>query len=245
MIRKSILIIALAATSLSAALGSGPFVRTGIGFGFLGGTDLYMIPSESHYRTIRSDSVFYYYHDFASSRALFRPLFVFGWEQSFFPVFSLNGGAGLAFSGASWKANKTYYPNGTYTVAPIDGKLNMTYITVPIDAKLMLPINSGGFSFSFGPRFAVLCNTQFENRILSTKINESSLYHPLSMGIGFGFGGEIRLRKMDLLMALRLDAGLTNESKDELLILRHSMAYFETGLRWTTKRHTKSAKWPL
>lgn len=245
MIRKSMLIIILSATSLSAALGSGPFVRTGIGFGILGGTDLYMIPSESHYRTISSDSLLYYYKDFASSRALFRPLFVVGWEQSFIRAFSINGGVGVTFSGASWKGNKTYYPDGSYTVAPIDGSLNMTYITVPIDAKLMLPINSGGFCFSFGPRFAVLCNARFENRILSSKIIESSLYHPLSMGIGGGFGGEIRLRKMDLIMALRLDTGLTNESKDVSLNLRNTMVYFETGLRWTTKRHTKSAKWPL
>ncbi|NLL15227.1 MAG: hypothetical protein GX267_17650 [Fibrobacter sp.] len=67
----------------------------------------------------------------------------------------------------------------------------------------------------------------------------------MSIGVGGAFGGEIQLRKLDLLIALKVDAGLTNESKDESLLIRNFNISIETGLRWTTKRLKKSPKWPL
>lgn len=67
----------------------------------------------------------------------------------------------------------------------------------------------------------------------------------MSIGVGGAFGGEIQLRKLDLLMALKVDAGLTNESKDQSLLIRNFNLGIETGLRWTTRRLKKSPKWPL
>lgn len=53
------------------------------------------------------------------------------------------------------------------------------------------------------------------------------------------------MRKLDLLMAVKVDAGLTNESKDQSLSIRNFNVGIETGLRWTTKRLKKLPKWPL
>ncbi len=109
----------------------------------------------------------------------------------------------------------------------------------------MLPLNSGGFTISGGPRFAFLGSARFKNNGLSKEIDDRSFYRPLSIGIGGAFGGEIQLRKLDLLMALKIDAGLTNESKDQSMSIRNFSVGIETGLRWTTKRLKKSSKWPL
>lgn len=246
MIRNAIMIIVFAVSSLLAALGSGPFIRTGVGFSGLSGTDLYIIPTEDHYREITADSLMVYYEDFSRNGAVIRPVVVFGWEQSFNQVLSITSGIGLVFSGASWETIPTTNEHGqTVSTPAIDASLKMTYITVPIETKLMLPLNSGGFCASFGPNFAFLSSARFENRARSTESDDRSLFRPWSMGLGGSFGGEIQLRKLDLLMALRIDGGLTSEAKDEMLNLRHFTVSLDTGLRWTTKRLTKSSKWPL
>jgi hypothetical protein len=133
----------------------------------------------------------------------------------------------------------------TVNTPDIDASLNMTYITVPLEMKLMLPLNSGGFCVSLGPNFAFLSSARFENRARSIESDDRSLFRPFSMGLGGSFGGEIQLRKLDLLMAVRIEGGLSNEAKDEKLNLRHFTASLETGLRWTTRRLSKSPKWPL
>lgn len=247
MFQKLLLLFALSAFPLEAALGSGPFVRAAFGFTGLSGDELYMVPSETHYRHIPSDSLFVHYKTFDKCGLVLRPAVVIGWEQSFNRVLSINSGVGLSFSGASWESTPVYEFSNQQPVSQskIDASLHLVYITIPVDAKLMLPLNSGGFTISGGPRFSFLSSAKFKNVNLSDESDDRSLYQPFSVGIGGAFGGEIQLRKLDLLMALRIDAGLTNESKDESILIRNYMLGIETGLRWTTNRHKKSPKWPL
>ena len=246
MVRNGVLTIVIAAISLQAALGSGPFVKTSFGLVGLYGDELYMIPSEIHYRHITDDSLILHYKDFAKPGIFLRPSVVIGWEQSFNRVLSINGGIGLAFCGARWETETVDNFSGQpLSSSGVDASLHMIYINIPVDAKLMLPINSGDFTISGGPRFAFLTSARFKNNVLSEEIDDRSFYSPLSFGIGGAFGGEIQLRKLDLLMALKVDAGLTNESKDQSLLIRNFNLGIETGLRWTTKRLKKSPKWPL
>jgi hypothetical protein len=247
MVQKCLLILVIIHSSLFAALGSGPFIRTGIGICGLYGTELYVIPTEVHYREISQDSLLIYYDYFASSQILVRPIAVIGWEQSFNRVLSLSSGLGLAFSGAKWKSTPIKNANTGKTIQTpeIDARLDMTYLTVPIDAKLMLPLNSGGFMVTFGPQMGILCGARYENRALSKELDERSLFRPVSIGLDGSFGGEIQLRKLDLIIALRIFSSVNNESLDKSFNLGNLNISLETGLRWTTKRHKKSSKWPL
>lgn len=239
------MIVLAATSSLLAALGSGPFVRAGFGLNLLYGTDLYIIPPDNHYSTLPEGSQSFDYKEYANNGLFLTPDFLIGWEQSLNLVLSVNTGVGLAFSGTKWKGVPVYDFSGNQISEPaIDAKLRTTYITVPLETKLMLPLNSGGFYITFGPWFSFLASAKFENSTNTIEMDDKPLFNTTSIGVGCSFGGEVQLRAMDLLMGLRFDAGLTDEAKDESIKLRHSKIALETGLRWTTRRHTKK-KWPL
>ncbi|NLL15226.1 MAG: hypothetical protein GX267_17645 [Fibrobacter sp.] len=80
-----------------------------------------------------------------------RPSVVIGWEQSFNRVLSINGGIGLAFSGARREtATVQNFFGQSLSSSGVDVSLHMVYINIPVDTKLMLPLNSGGFTISGG-----------------------------------------------------------------------------------------------
>jgi hypothetical protein len=246
MIRKVLLFIMAAAFPLLAALGSGLFFRCGAGITGLGGSDLYLLTSEMRYREADLVTMMVEKDEFSSSRGLVRPTFVVGWEQSLNMFMSVQGGAGLLFTGLSWKKSEvTDQFNNVDHVIDNDAALNLMYCTIPLDVRLMLPLNSGGFTCSFGPRFGLLTRAQFDNRARSFKENQYSLFKPYSIGLGGSFGGEIRLKKADLIVELHLDGGATNVSKDESLQLRYVCLALETGIRFTRKRLEKPSWWRL
>ncbi len=129
MIIKSVLTIIIAAFTTQAALGSGPFVRASFGFTGLSGDELYMVPSENHYRHISDDSLILHYKNYAKTSLFLRPSVVIGWEQSFNRVLSVNGGIGLAFCGARWETTPVKTSSGhPVSTSKIDASLHMIYI---------------------------------------------------------------------------------------------------------------------
>lgn len=246
MIGKWYLLALLSATSLYAALGSGPFLKSGIGLNGLAGTKLYMISSEQHYREVASDSLMIHYKDFAENDAMVTPVIFAGWEQSFNLVFSMSSGVALTFTGAQWEGMKTHNLNtGSVTKSPIDAVLNLVYLTVPVEAKLMLPINSGGFTLALGPRFSLLTSAVFENAAQKYDSNEYDTFNPVMMGIGGSIGGEVQLRKLDLLIALHIEGGTASIMQNDQPDVSYVQMSLETGLRLSTRRCVKAAWWPL
>jgi len=249
MIRNSVIIILLAAAALWAALGSGPFVRTGVGIGGLFGTEL-ELKSEGRYFLLIDNPL--NSRNKESQNVIFAiPAFVIGYEHSFALPLSVSSGLGLGVTGLAWREIDSYYidlhNNSSHLInRKIDGRLKLTYITLPVEVKLMLPLNSGGFCVTLGPNFAYLASAKFENRVESRVYNERDFYKPFTIGIGGSIGGEVYLfKELDLLYALRIESGLMDIAKTDDIELRKFAISLEFGLRWTIDRHPKSKKWPL
>lgn len=223
------------------ALGTGPFIKLGIGFHGLNGTDLYIIHGETRYRTVEADSLMIHYKNFALSTGIVRPNFILGWEKSFIPAISFSGGVGLNFSGASWKNREmTNESSNTVETPEINAILKLTYLTIPLDVKFMLPLNSGGFYVAAGPTLSILTSAKFENSAMLYTSDDRDLFNPVDINLSGTFGGEVQLKKLDLLINFRIESGVTNLSKDKQIDLSKFNFTFETGLRWSKKRHHKT-----
>jgi hypothetical protein len=245
-IKKCFLLIIISISPLFAALGSGFFLRGGVGLTGLGGSDLYLLTSELRYRKADPATLMLNHKEFSGSNGLLRPAFTLGWEQSFNMFVSVQAGAGLAFTGLKWnKIEVTNQFNKVDHVVDNDAILKVTYCSIPVELRLMLPINSGGFTFSFGPWFGLLVSAQFDNKARSFKENQYDQFKPFSFGFGGSLGGEIQLKKTDLLIDLRIDGEDTNASKDESLQMHYARLGLEVGIRFTSRRLEKPSWYRL
>jgi hypothetical protein len=245
-IRNFFLLLLVFASPLFAALGSGFFLRCGVGITGFGGSDLYLLTSEKNYREAEVVTLMLNHDDFSSSNGLVRPTFTLGWEQAFNMFVSVQTGAGMVFTGLTWKKLEvTNQFNKVDHVIDNDASLNVVYCSIPVDLRLMLPINSGGFTCSFGPRLGVLVSAQFDNRARSFKENQYDRFQPCTFGLGGSLGGEIHLRKTDLLIDLRLDGDKTNDSKVNSLQMYYVRFGLEVGIRFTSRQLKKPSWWKL
>jgi len=143
---------------------------------------------------------------------------------------------GFATNGIIWKPVKVTNEFGQELAAPaIEASLTNRYLTVPVDFKAMLPLNSGGFCITAGPRVSLLLKSEYSNISENFFKNQRTLFSPLSFGLGGSFGGEIRLRKLDLLMNLCVDSDLGDSFESKDIALSRFTVKAEAGLRWAIK----------
>lgn len=186
---SALLILLILSSLLLAGEGSGITAKIGI--------------TRSGFKDDSMDSLYTYNGDPVPANCRIMPSFEVAYEYAFSDILSLTGGVGVKFIGNQFKADGSS--------GALNDSLKLTTLTIPIDIKATLPTTLGGVYLTFRPQGGIILSSEFAGADY-----KGSLSTGFDFSLGFRIGGEIHMKKSDLILESGMDWGLSEVYDDTI-----------------------------